>query len=73
MSLADKYWDINKPINNEDVIELYARYEPDPYFKPDNGFHYCNTNYALLASVVERISKKHFDVFVAEKIFKRFF
>lgn len=69
MSLADKYWDINKPINNEEVIELYVKYKPDPYFKPDNGFHYCNTNYALLASVVERISGQPFDVFMKENIF----
>ena len=70
MSLADKYWDINKPINNEQVIDLFVKYNPNPYFKPDDGFHYCNTNYAILASVVERISGKTFDVFVRDEIFK---
>ncbi len=69
MSLADKYWDVNKPINNEEVIDLFVKYKPDPYFKPNDGFHYCNTNYALLASVVERVSGKPFDVFVKEHIF----
>lgn len=69
MSLADKYWDINRPINNEEVIDLFVKYRPDPYFSPDNGFHYCNTNYALLGSVVERISGKPFDIFVKENIF----
>ena len=70
MSLSDKYWNINKPINNEQVVELFVKYKPAPYFKPDKGFHYCNTNYALLASVVERISGKTFDVFVKDKIFE---
>jgi len=69
MSLADKYWNINKPIRNEDVIGLFVKYKPSPYFKPDDGFHYCNTNYAILASVVERISKQPFNKFVEEKIF----
>jgi CubicO group peptidase (beta-lactamase class C family) len=69
MSLADKYWDINKPINNEQVIDLFVKYKPYPYFKPDDGFHYCNTNYALLASIVERISGKTFDAFVKQEIF----
>ena len=69
MSLADKYWDINKPIRNEDVISLFVKYEPSPYFKPDDGFHYCNTNYALLASVVERISGQPFDEFVKAAVF----
>ncbi len=71
MSLADKFWDINKPISNEDVIGLFVKYNPPAYFEPDKGFHYCNTNYALLASVVERISGKPFNSFVKEKIFDR--
>ncbi|MBN2174816.1 MAG: beta-lactamase family protein, partial [Bacteroidales bacterium] len=69
MSLADKYWDINKPINNEQVIDLFVKYKPGSYFRPDDGFHYCNTNYALLASVVERITGETFDVFAKENIF----
>ncbi|GAB4332783.1 MAG: hypothetical protein Kow00127_24480 [Bacteroidales bacterium] len=70
MSLADKYWDPNRPISNEDVIALFVKYRPAPYFKPDNGFHYCNTNYMLLASVVERITGEPFEEFVAEEIFQ---
>lgn len=70
MSLADKHWDINKPINNEDVVDLFVKYKPQPYFKPDDGFHYCNTNYALLASVVERITGLYFDEFVKLQIFE---
>jgi CubicO group peptidase (beta-lactamase class C family) len=70
MSLADKYWSVNKPINNEEVIDLFVQYKPSPYFKPDDGFHYCNTNYAILASVVERISEKTFDVFIRDEIFE---
>ena len=70
MSLADKYWKVDKPINNEEVIDLFVKYRPNPYFKPDDGFHYCNTNYALLASIVERISGETFDVFMQDEIFK---
>ena len=69
MSLADKYWNINTPINNEEVIDLFVKHIPNPYFKPNDGFHYCNTNYMLLATVVERITGKHFDEFVKERIF----
>ena len=69
MSLADKYWPVDKPINNEEVIGLFVQYTPNPYFKPNDGFHYCNTNYALLASVVERISGKTFDVFMKDEVF----
>jgi CubicO group peptidase (beta-lactamase class C family) len=70
MTLAHEKWpDHNVPITNEAVIDLYVKYRPDPYFRPDNGFHYCNTNYALLASVVERISGMPFHRFMKTKIF----
>ncbi len=70
MSLAlDKWQNKRKPLDNDHVLELFEKYKPKPYFKPNKGFHYCNTNYALLASVVEAITGQHFDEFVKERIF----
>ncbi len=69
-SLAHEKWiDKTIPLSNEKMIDLFVEYQPSPYFKPDRGFHYCNTNYALLASVVERVSGENFEVFMQEKIF----
>lgn len=69
MHFSDNYWDQTKPLTNEDVIRIMAEYQPPRYFSAGNGFDYCNSNYALLASVVERITKKPFDQFIKEKIF----
>lgn len=66
----DKWADKTIPLLNDDMIRLYVEYQPAPYFKPNNGFHYCNVNYALLASVVERVSHQHFEDFMQERIFK---
>ena len=69
-TLADNNWpDKRKPFTNDDMIEYYVKYKPDPYFRPDNGFHYCNVNYALLASIVERVSGKRFVDFMREDLF----
>jgi CubicO group peptidase (beta-lactamase class C family) len=69
-SLADEYWpDKRLPLTNDQMIRLFVQYKPSPYFKPNGGFHYCNTNYALLASVVERVTKTDFDVFMKNNIF----
>ena len=69
-TLADNNWpDKRKPFTNDDMIDYYVQYHPDPYFKPDNGFHYCNVNYALLASIVERVSGKSFVDFMREDLF----
>lgn len=71
MSLAhDKWKNRKEPMNNDDVLSLFAEYPPDKYFSPDKGFHYCNTNYAILASIVEKISGQDFEDFVEQKIFK---
>jgi len=71
MTLAHERWpDHHVPLTNEDVIDLYVEHRPDPYFSPNTGFHYCNTNYILLASVVERISGMLFQQFMHERIFE---
>ena len=68
-NLAEEKWDPAKPLTNGAMIDLFVQYEPKCYFKPDAGFCYCNTNYALLACVVERVTGKSFDKFVKERIF----
>ena len=71
MSLAHDKWSNKKiPMNNDDMLDLFVEHVPDSYFTADNGFHYCNTNYAILANIVEKISGKHFETFVDERIFK---
>ena len=52
-SLADAKWpDRKQPFLNEDMIDYYVKYIPDPYFKPNGGFNYSNVNYALLATII---------------------
>ena len=69
-TLADEQWpDRGIPLRNEDVIRLYAEHRPDPYNLPDVTFHYSNVNYVLLASIVERISRQHFEDFMHDNIF----
>ena len=70
-SLADAKWpDRKQPFLNEDMIEYYVIHKPDPYFKPNNGFNYSNVNYALLASIVERVSGLPFADYMKIKIFE---
>ena len=70
-SLADAKWpDRKQPFLNEDMIEYYVLHKPDPYFKPNNGFNYSNVNYALLASIVERVSGMSFADYMKTYIFE---
>ncbi len=55
-------------LSNEKLITLYATYKPALDFATGTKWNYCNTNYALLVSIIERISKQPIDVFVKKNI-----
>lgn len=68
---SDELWpDRNKPITNEDVLDLMAAHQPKVYYQPNTHFDYSNTGYALLASVVARASGMPFAEFMQQHIFK---
>jgi CubicO group peptidase (beta-lactamase class C family) len=56
-------------ITNEDVLNMIIKYKPELARETDTGFMYCNTNYALLALLVEKITKKPFPQAMKEMIF----
>ncbi|HKR21825.1 MAG TPA: serine hydrolase domain-containing protein, partial [Pyrinomonadaceae bacterium] len=58
--LMYKYWDSETPVTNRDVLEHLIKYKPPIAFKPGESFKYCNTNYSLLASIVEKVSGQTF-------------
>jgi CubicO group peptidase (beta-lactamase class C family) len=55
-------------LTNADVPKLLAGKKLD--FPTGSKWKYCNTNYALLALVVERVSGKKFSAFLTEEIFQ---
>ncbi len=55
---------------NQEVYDQMCFKAPAPYLKPNRRFNYCNTNYALLALLVEKISKMPFEDFIQTELFK---
>lgn len=58
-----------KYLSNDDVVQIFATQKPSLQFTPNTRFTYCNSNYALLASVVESISGMKFDYFMKRFVF----
>ena len=56
--------------NNQDVLDFMATRKPLPAASPDKVFKYCNTNYVVLALVIEKITGKDFPTYMKETIFK---
>lgn len=65
--LYDK--DTRKPISNEEMINLMIKHKPRVEAKPDKHFKYCNTNFAILARVIEVVSGMSYAQFMSTYIF----
>ncbi len=55
---------------NQDVLDYMVARKPLPQASPDRVFKYCNTNYVLLALVIEKITSQSFPNYMKENIFK---
>jgi CubicO group peptidase (beta-lactamase class C family) len=67
----DSIWpDKSITINNQDVINIISRIVPLINYKPDYKYYYCNTNYLILASIVEQVSGLNFKQYVKKYIFE---
>lgn len=55
---------------NQEVYDQMCFKAPAPYLKPNKRFNYCNTNYALLALLVEKVTGKPFEDFLQTELFK---
>ncbi len=61
--------DSRKPIYNKQVLELMAKHKPPLQFQPNSRFRYCNTNYAMLGSIIEVVTGMSYKQFMEERIF----
>lgn len=63
-------WDKTKIASNYDLVSFYAARKDTLQFTPGTRHEYNNTNYALLATIVERASGQQFSDFLVKHIFK---
>jgi CubicO group peptidase (beta-lactamase class C family) len=63
-------WDRKKVVFNDDIIAMLAKKKPQVLFLPGEKWEYSNTAYALLASIIGRVSGKPYGVFLKENIFE---
>lgn len=70
MSLGHVHWfDKSQALSNCDMLEIYIKNKPALEFKPGSRFIYSNSNYAMLAAVVEAVSGQDFGDYVHDAIF----
>ncbi|MEI8186911.1 MAG: serine hydrolase domain-containing protein [Chlorobiaceae bacterium] len=62
---------LNDPFHQYTFDELVgvAATTRQSYWAPDGGYHYSNTGYSCLAKIIERVSGKSYDRFLADNFF----
>lgn len=69
------YWDKsftgigNTYLTNAELMKVLANKKPAVRCRPDHMFIYCNTNYAILASVIEHVTGMSYKKFMHDVIF----
>ena len=64
-------WDAHQFLTNQDILDLIIRNANKLKAGRSNAyFDYCNTNYALLALIVEKLSKISFSEFLKKEFFE---
>lgn len=67
---AEGVWkDRKKGMRNSDVMQLLAEHKPLRNGAPDGRFHYNNSNYMVLAAIIEKVTGKDFAIYMKETIF----
>lgn len=60
----------SKGITNADVMKLIAERKPAPYTQPNRLFHYNNSNYMVLAAIIEKVTGKSYAEYMKENVFE---
>lgn len=69
MNVMDpKNWK-DKRVSNQDVLNFLIRQKPAMQGQPNRQFTYCNTNYVLLALIIEQTTQKKYAEFLKEIFF----
>ena len=66
----DSIWpDKTKTITNHDVLNIMERIIPMRNYPPNKRYYYCNTNYIILALIIEKVTNEPFSLYVQKHIF----
>jgi CubicO group peptidase (beta-lactamase class C family) len=62
-------WNKKVFLTNHDVLQTLMTLKPPRTANPDRRFQYCNTNYVLLALIIEKVSGQSYPVYMKANFF----
>lgn len=71
MNVMDREgWDKKQRATNTDVLNYFIKYKPGLQGSPGRHFSYSNTNFVLLALILEKVTGKSYAAFLNEIFFR---
>ncbi|WP_026753613.1 serine hydrolase [Sediminibacter sp. Hel_I_10] len=67
--VSEHKWNQEKAPSNSEMMSLLQKSNVQRFFEPGHNFDYSNTNYFVLASIVEKVSGTSFSSFLKKNIF----
>lgn len=61
--------DTSRQYSNADMLAALNSYRKPLHFQPGDQFEYSNTNYSLLALLIERVTGRSFAVYMRKRVF----
>ncbi|MBF6642473.1 beta-lactamase family protein [Flavobacterium sp. J49] len=68
--IMKKAWNRKKVLTNRDILDLMIKQKFKPVFADNTRFDYCNTNYIILALIIERATGQNYRDAMQTLIFK---
>ncbi len=68
--MEDGGWDRKTLATNTDVLNTLINWHPTQAYRPGIRFNYCNTNYVLLALIIEKFSGMPYKDYMQKNIFE---
>ena len=62
-------WPRKQLASNTDVLNTLINWHPNQAYQPDRHFNYCNTNYVLLALIIEKASGLSYPEYMKQNFF----
>lgn len=63
-------WNKKQFLTNQDVLQTLIDLKPPKTANPDRRFQYCNTNYVLLALIIEKASGQSYPEYLRSQFFE---
>jgi len=62
--------DQRKGMTNTEAMNLIAQYKPARYLPPNKKYHYNNSNFMVLGSIIEKVTGMRYSQYMMEHVFK---